>query len=196
MGHNAADRERYVDTLEREVQNIAHVVRQLYETLEWGDTSRLEASVPDVVRGALDSLTERYGELDVWQDIAPEARLVAVPEAVLRLVMYTVLRSALHASSRNGRVQVLGRREGHDVVITVDNRAPDITPTNGAIAGQASPPRGRVDNRADLALGVPFAREVLEVFDGVLDVEDGPELGGTAYTTRWPVSARPRRTLT
>ena len=39
MGHNTADRERYVDTMEREVQNIAHVVRQLYETLEWGDTS-------------------------------------------------------------------------------------------------------------------------------------------------------------
>jgi signal transduction histidine kinase len=196
MGHNTADRERYVDTLEREVQNIAHVVRQLYETLEWGDTSRLEASVPEVVRSALDSLTERYGELDVWQDIAPEARLVAVPEAVLRLVMYTVLRNALQASSRNGRVQVLGRREGDDIVITVNDRGPDITPTGGVVARRVAPPRGRVDNRADLALGVPFAREVLEVFDGALDVEDGTELGGTAYTTRWPVSARPRRTLT
>jgi signal transduction histidine kinase len=196
MGHNAADRERYVDTMEREVQNIAHVVRQLYETLEWGDTSRLEASVPEVVRGALDSLTERYGDLDVWQEIAPEARLVAVPEAVLRLVMYTVLRNALHASNRNGRVQILGRRDGDDVIITVDDRGPDITPAGGATVRRAAPARGRVDNRADLAFGVPFAREVLEVFDGVLEVEDATENGGTAFTTRWPVSARPRRTLT
>jgi K+-sensing histidine kinase KdpD len=149
-----------------------------------------------VVRGAIDSLTERYGELDVWQDIAPEARLVAVPEAVLRLVMYTVLRNALHASSRNGRVQIIGRREGDDIVITVDDRGPDITPAGGAATRRTAPARGRVDNRADLALGVPFAREVLEVFDGGLDVEDGTELSGSAYTTRWPVSARPRRTLT
>jgi signal transduction histidine kinase len=197
MGHNPADRERYVDTMEREVQNIAHVVRQLYETLEWGDTSRLEASVPEVVRGALDSLTERYGELEVWQEIAPEARLVAVPEAVLRLVMYTVLRNALNASSRGGRVQVIGRRVGDDVVITVNDQGPDITPARGAPTGGVAPVRARTENRADLAFGLPFAREVLEVFDGVLEVEeDAAERGATAFTTRWPVSARPRRTLT
>ena len=196
MGHNAADRERYVDTMEREVQNIAHVVRQLYETLEWGDTSRLEASVPEVVRGALDSLTERYGELEVWQEIAPEARLVAVPEAVLRLVMYTVLRNAFNASSRGGRVQVIGRREGDDVVITVNDQGPDITPARGASTRGVAPAQVHTDTRADLVLGLPFAREVLEVFDGVLEVEEAAEHGATAFTTRWPVSARPRRTLT
>jgi K+-sensing histidine kinase KdpD len=195
MGHNAADRERYVDTMDREVQNIAHVVRQLYETLEWGDTSRLEASVPEVVRGALESLTERYGELDVWQEIAPEARLVAVPEAVLRLVMYTVLRNAFGASSA-GRVQVIGRREGDDVVIMVNDQGPDIMPGGGPATRRVAPARGRVDSRSDLALGLPFAREVLEVFDGALEVHDGAENGGTAFTTRWPISARPRRTLT
>lgn len=196
MGHNPADRERYVDTMEREVQNIAHVVRQLYETLEWGDTSRLEASVPEVVRSALDSLTERYGEFDLWQDIDPDARLVAVPEAVLRLVMYTVLRNAFGASTTGGRVQVLGRRDGDDVVITVNDQGPDIMPGGGAATRRAAPARGKVDSRADLALGLPFAREVLEVFDGALEVEEGAENGGTAFTTRWPVSARPRRTLT
>ena len=194
MGHNAADRERYVDTMEREVQNIAHVVRQLYETLEWGDTSRLEASVPEVVRGALESLSERYGDLEVWQEIEPDARLVAVPEAVLRLVMYTVLRNALNSSTRVGRVQVVGRRDGEDVIIQVNDQGPDITPAGGGPARRGAPARNLLDNRADLALGLPFAREVLEVFDGVLEVEDGTD-HGTAYTTRWPVSARPRRTV-
>ena len=196
MGHNASDRERYVDTMEREVQNIAHVVRQLYETLEWGDTSRLEASVPDVVRGALDSLSERYGELEVWQEISPDARLVAVPEAVLRLVLYTVLRNALNASSRGGRVQVLCRREEDDVVIQVNDQGPDITPSGNGTARRTATGRSMVENRSDLAFGLPFAREVLEVFDGVLEVEDGTEQHGAAYTTRWPVSARPRRTVT
>jgi C4-dicarboxylate-specific signal transduction histidine kinase len=196
MGHNTADRERYVDTMEREVQNIAHVVRQLYETLEWGDTSRLEASVPEVVRGALDSLGEHYGEISVWQEIAPEARLVAVPEAVLRLVMYTVLRNALNAPQRGGRIQVLGRRDGDDVIILVNDRGPDIAPELQGAVRRGTQARTRVENRADLALGLPFAREVLEVFDGILEVEDGTENSGTAFTTRWPVSVRPGRTLT
>jgi C4-dicarboxylate-specific signal transduction histidine kinase len=110
--------------------------------------------------------------------------------------MYTVLRNAFGASTSGGRVQVLGRREGDDVVITVNDHGPDITPAGGAATRRAAPVRGRVDSRADLALGLPFAREVLEVFDGALEVEDGAENGGTAFTTRWPVSARPRRTLT
>jgi hypothetical protein len=93
-------------------------------------------------------------------------------------------------------VQVIGKREGDDVVITVNDQGPDITPGGGAMTRRAAPSaRGRVDNRADLALGLPFAREVLEVFDGALEVDDGAENGRTAFTTRWPVSARPRRTL-
>ena len=122
---------------------------------------------------------------------------MAVPEAVLRLVMYTVLRNALNGTARGGRVQVIGRREGDDVVILVNDHGPDIPPELHERCCGAS--RRRASRRriaADLALGLPFAREVLEVFDGILVVEEATENGGTTFTTRWPVSARPRRTLT
>ena len=82
------------------------------------------------------------------------------------------------------------------MVILINDQGPDITPDLSSGARRAVPSRPRAENRSDLALGLPFAREVLEVFDGILVVEDGTDHSGTAFTTRWPVSVRPRRTLT
>jgi hypothetical protein len=63
LGHNESDRDRYADTIDREVDNIAQVVRQLYETLEWGDVTRLDSSVPDVVQTALQTLAGQGNEV-------------------------------------------------------------------------------------------------------------------------------------
>jgi hypothetical protein len=189
-GHNTADRERYVDTMERE--GISRKQRQLYETLRRGDTSRLEASVPDVVRGALDSSVSgtavpsgrrSHRRPDWW---LCRRRCSGSPRT---------RSSGTRPTGRRG-VRLLYAAEGDDVVILVNDQGPDITPTVGAGARRATPGGQRVEHRSDLALGLPFAREVLEVFDGILVVEDGTDHGGTAFTTRWPVSVRSRRTLT
>jgi hypothetical protein len=47
-------------------------------------------------------------------------------------------------------------------------------------------PRAGKKQRSDLILGLPFAREVLEVFDGTLAIE-GPAGGGASFVTRWKV---------
>ena len=128
LGHNEADRERYADTIDREVENIAQVVRQLYETLEWGDVTRLDCSVPEVVQTALETLAGQRGEVTVEVQIEPEARRVAAPEAVVRLVVYTLLRNASNASPAGGTVLIAGRRLDGDINLDINDEGPGVPP--------------------------------------------------------------------
>ena len=186
LGHNEGDRQRYADTIDREVENIAQVVRQLYETLEWGDVSRLDASVPDVVQTALQTLSARYGEIAVDVRIASDARRVAAPEAVVRLVVYTLLRNALNASPQGGTVLITGRRFESDIVLNIDDQGPGVPVDLRDSILQKTVRHGK-KARSDLILGLPFAREVLEVFDGTLTIESTPA-GGASFVTKWPAA--------
>ena len=186
LGHNEADRARYADTIDREVENIAQVVRQLYETLEWGDVSRLDASVPDVVQTALQTLSGRYAAVAVDVRIAPDARRVAAPEAVVRLVVYTLLRNALNASPQGGTVLITGRRFESDIVLNIDDEGPGVPVELRDSLLRKTVKQGK-KARSDLILGLPFAREVLEVFDGTLTIESTPA-GGASFVTKWPAA--------
>ena len=187
LGHNEADRERYADTIDREVENIAQVVRQLYETLEWGDVTRLDCSVPDVVQTALETLAGHRGNVTVEVQIEPEARRVAAPEAVVRLVVYTLLRNALNASPPGGTVLIAGRRLDGDIILNISDEGPGVPPElRDALLGKVAAPRGGKKQRSDLILGLPFAREVLEVFDGTISIE-GPDGAGASFVTHWKV---------
>jgi signal transduction histidine kinase len=185
LGHNTADRARYADTIDREVENIAQVVRQLYETLEWGDVTRLDCSVPDVVQTALETLAGHPAEVTVDVRIEPDARRVAAPEAVVRLVVYTLLRNALNASPHGGTVLIAGERLDGQISLQVRDEGPGVPPDlRDALLGKVAAPRDGRKRRSDLILGLPFAREVLEVFDGTLSIE-GPPGGGASFVTRW-----------
>jgi len=187
LGHNEPDRVRYADTIDREVENIAQVVRQLYETLEWGDVTRLDCSVPEVVQTALETLASQRGEVTVDVQIEPGARRVAAPEAVVRLVVYTLLRNALNASPAGGTVLISGRRLDGAINLDISDEGPGVPPElRDALLGKVAAPRGGRKQRSDLILGLPFAREVLEVFDGTLSIE-APAGGGAAFVTRWKV---------
>ncbi len=186
LGHNESDRDRYADTIDREVDNIAQVVRQLYETLEWGDVTRLDSSVPDVVQTALQTLAGQGSEVAVEVRIDAEARRVAAPEAVVRLVVYTLLRNALNASPRGGNVLIMGRRSDADIILYINDDGPGVpVELRDALLGKRPAPRSNKKQRSDLILGLPFAREVLEVFDGTLTIE-GTASGGASFVTRWP----------
>lgn len=160
------------------------MVRQLYETLEWGDVSRLDASVPEVVQTALQTLSGRYAAVAVDVRIAPDARRVAAPEAVVRLVVYTLLRNALNASPQGGTVLITSRRFESDIVLNIDDQGPGVPVELRDSLLRKTVKQGK-KARSDLILGLPFAREVLEVFDGTLTIESTPA-GGASFVTKWP----------
>lgn len=188
LGHKEADRERYVDTIDREVDNIARVVRQLYETLQWGDVSRLDASLPEVIQAALNTLQGSRSDVAVDVHIEPEARRVAAPEAVVRLVVYTVLRNALNASPDGSTVAVRGRRVDQQVILRIEDEGVGI-PEGQREGLLRQPPAARhgARQRSDLIFGLPFARQVLEVFNGSIAIEATGK-GGAAFVTRWPLT--------
>jgi signal transduction histidine kinase len=190
LGHNASDRERFIEVMDREVGNIAHVVRQLYETLEWGDVSRLDASITDVVQTALEPLTAKHAGVHILVDIAPDARRVATPEAVVRLLIYTLLRNAFNFSPPGGTVRVIARREQSHIELRVEDDGAEVPiALREQLSRTGAELRPRDQERVEPILGLPFAREVLEVFGGSLTIESTGS-GGACFVTRWPISQR------
>ena len=142
--------------------------------------------MPEVVQTALETLSGTHAGVAVQVRIASDARRVAAPEAVVRLVVYTLLRNALNASPQGGTVLIMGRRSEGDIILDIDDDGPGVpAELRDSLLGKAGAPRRAKHQRSDLILGLPFAREVLEVFDGSLSIGSTPS-GGASFVTRWP----------
>ncbi len=189
LGHDAAARERYADVIDREVANIALVVRHLYETLHWVDGSTHVCSMPDAVGAALHTLRNSRDDVTVDVEIDPAARRVATPEAVARLVVYTILRNALNASPGGGVVRVRGHRDMGHLVLEVEDQGTGIPAAQReSLLHDAAGPATGTARRSDLIFGLPYAREVLETFGGSITIGDAACGAGAVFTTRWPLA--------
>jgi two-component system sensor histidine kinase TctE len=82
-------------------------------------------------------------------------------------------------------VLIAGERFDGHISLQVRDEGPGVPPDlRDALLGKVAAPRDGRKRRSDLILGLPFAREVLEVFDGTLSIE-GPAGGGASFVTRW-----------
>lgn len=183
IGDRPQDRERLARTIDVEVGNIARVIRHLYETLDWGDLTRLEANLAEVVEGVAQTLGTPPAGVRLVVNLDPDARVVPAPEAVVRLVVYTILRNAYNASPDGGTVTISSSREREDIVLHVDDDGPGIPREERE--SRLAPGSRRSGARNDLVFGLPFAREVVEAFGGSLDIGDAPGRGAR-LTVCWP----------
>lgn len=190
LGHREADRERYASIIDREVENVASVVRYLSDALE-SRGPQCNASLASVVHEAAHTLMPD-GPFDIHVSIPDDARDVAVPEAVLRLVVYSLLWSTLNAPHAGGTVHVASVRDATAVVLTVHTDGASSTPPTGAGASPRTGPgaQGRTSRQAIPCFDLPFVRDILPLFDGSLTVGSAAA-GGPRLITRWPASPQP-----
>ena len=190
LGHQEADRERYASIIDREVENVAGVVRHLSDALE-SRGSQCNANLADVVHDAAHALILPDGPFYIRVSIPDDARDVAVPEAILRLVVYSLVWSAMSASHPGGTVHVASLRDGPAVVLSVHTGGAALTSRAGRGAFPRAGPgaQGRTSRPAVPCFDLPFVRDILPLFEGSLTVGSAAA-GGQRLITRWPASPR------
>ena len=116
--------------------------------------------------------------------------------ARLRQVVSNLLGNAIQHGGESAPVELSGTAEGSDVVMTVRNGGPPISPDAlptifDPLVRGASPEAQKQRRPGSIGLGLYIAREVVAAHGGVIDVRSSAD-AGTAFTVRLPRRSRAR----
>ena len=194
VGLDAATRERYFETIERETLRLDRIVQDLV------DLARLENGV-----GAMDTRVfaiERVFEHVVARHEAEAARrgvalrvsigegadqIVADPDRIEQVVE-NLMANALRFTPSGGAIELSSRIEGGSVVLSVVDSGEGIAPQHLAHVFdrfyKADPSRIRDENGS--GLGLSISKAIVERHHGSIEVTSVP--GRTAFTITLPAS--------
>ena len=119
-----------VERIEREIDRIAHVVRQMYELYSPRAKQPRDVPVGKTIRDMLLMLEPLCRECEVQVEVGPipSELTVWVPEGSLQQVMYNLTVNAIQASPAGGKVEISAQCADEDYVeILVCDNGPGIS---------------------------------------------------------------------
>ena len=141
-----------------------------------------------VVAAATEGLQDRIKEarLTVAIDIAPEIGAFTADEKRVRQVIYNLLANAITFSPEDDTVEIHGRRDGGDVVLSVADHGRGISEDQIDVVFDrfvSDPTGGR---RRGAGLGLAIVKSFVELHGGSIDIASEPG-AGTTVTVRLPL---------
>ena len=118
----------YVGAIEREIERISRVTRQLYETYRPERDPIGVSSVQLVVTDAVAFLNQvnRANSVTIETDLVRVPSAVPVPAAMLRQIVYNLVQNAIDVSPPGGRVQVIATASTTALELIVRDQGPGI----------------------------------------------------------------------
>ncbi|MEW5420450.1 ATP-binding protein [Amorphus sp. 3PC139-8] len=146
-----------------------------------------EVDVASIVASATEGLQDRIKEarLTVRTGIAPEVGTFAADEKRVRQVVYNLLANAVTFSPDDSTIEITGRRDGDDVVLTVADQGRGIAPDQieAVFDRFVSDPSG--GRRRGAGLGLAIVKSFVELHGGSVEIHSEPG-AGTTVTVRFP----------
>jgi PAS domain S-box-containing protein len=123
--------------------------------------------------------------------LPPEPILLEADPVRLAQVFSNLLNNAAKYTEEGGRLALVARRHGGEVIVSVRDSgigiAPEMLPHIFAMFSQATP--GSVRSQAGLGIGLPLVKGLVEVHGGRIEARsDGPGRG-SEFVVRLPVAA-------
>lgn len=186
---------RFVGAIEREIARIAAVTRQLYETYRPDDETRGSA-VAAVITDAATVLEQgnRTSGVTIDIDTTASSAVVPIPSGLLRQAVYNLVKNAIEASPRGGRVSIRAWMEDGTFWLTVRDHGPGVPEDaqgrifNGLGSTAVRPTPGKI------GLGISLARRSMEAAGGSVTVHNAAD-GGAVFTIRIPCGPMPGDSL-
>jgi two-component system OmpR family sensor kinase len=186
------DRERILETMHRQSALMSSLVDKLMLLDRWEDERERTASEPiDVSRLVSDvvaPLAEAHPGRDVRVD-APKCELAAIDPMELSHAVTNIVDNALKYTS--GALEVAVKRDGKNVVVTVTDEGPGMTPAEVRHAFDRFF-RGSRRDVDGTGLGLAIARRAIERAGGTLTLRSDPA-AGSAFTIALPSAGSAER---
>ncbi len=178
---------RFVGAIEREIQRIAAVTRQLYETYrpdqEASTSSSLVLAIQDAV-SLLDPVNRQRG-VRITTDLQDAPALLPVPDALLRQTVYNLLQNAVEASPLGGTVAVHAWIEADECVITVHDEGVGVAPhLRNRIFDPFNSMRDAKCKTAGMGLGLALVRQSVQAVGGRITLRENSIDAGATFEVR------------
>jgi PAS domain S-box-containing protein len=164
-----------VGRIEREIDRIAHVVRQMYKLHSPRARTPTDVPVEETIRDVLLMLEPLRREHEVRVELAPVSAklIVKVPEGSLQQVLYNLTANAIQASPRNGAINIAAEPTDKDYIrISVRDQGPGIP---AEVRDRMFEPFFSADTGAGskegIGLGLSIVRSIVESVRGRIEVE-------------------------
>ncbi len=184
---------KYVGAIEREVERISQVTRQLYETYRPETEGSLNAPVQTVVGDAvafLEQLNRNTG-VSIAVELGGIAAVVRLSDSILRQCVYNLVQNAIEASPAGSTVLVSGAIENEEFVLRVRDRGPGVPiemrerifdPFVSTKASQLS--------TGGMGLGLSLVRRAVDAAGGSIAIFDAAG-GGAEFVVHIPLAENP-----
>lgn len=179
----------YVGAIEREIERIAGVTRQLYEVYR-PEAEAGSASLSTITGDAVALLQQvnraSNVEIDVSLDGVPP--VVPVSGALLRQIVYNLVQNAVDASPVGGVVDILGRIDRGDLVIAVDDQGQGVpVELRQRIFEPFFTTKNSEVRTSGMGLGLSMVARSVAAANGSITVDMSPS-GGARFEVRLPLS--------
>lgn len=181
----------FAEAIEREIQRIAAVTRQLYETYR-PDHSPPTSAVATVVGDCVALLgeTAKGRGITVTADLAEAPARVEVPEAALRQAVYNLVQNAIEASPRDGTVTIVVREEDGALRLVVRDEGPGIPrEQRERVFDEGFTTKAGSVSTSGLGIGLALVRHSVTSLGGTITVHDATVGSGAEFRVSLPLAA-------
>jgi PAS domain S-box-containing protein len=182
---------RFVGAIEREIQRIAMVTRQLYETYRPDQDSNQHSSVVLAVSDAVTFLGQvnRGRGVRIVTDVTRAPPSIPVPDALLRQTLYNLVQNAVEASPPNGVVTVTAALDGKDCVLVVSDQGLGVAANlRDRIWDPFFSTKDAKVKTSGMGLGLALVRQSVEAVGGAIFLRDTLD-GGATFEVRLPMTS-------
>ena len=179
----------YVGAIEREIERIASVTRNLYETYRPDDREG-GASLGTIANDAAALLGEvnRKANVEIEVSLDGVPSVVPLSGALLRQIVYNLVQNAIDASPSGGTVDLQARADGPDIVIEVRDQGAGVpAELRDRIFDPFFTTKVASVHASGLGLGLSMVKRSVAAAGGSIEVDDTPG-GGATFRVRLPIT--------
>ena len=179
----------YVGAIEREIDRIAAVTRQLYETYRPEQDAGGGTSVRSLVADAVSFLTQtnRHMHVRIETDFSNVPSVIKLPSAMMRQIFINLAQNAFEASPPGETVTIRAEMQDQQLTLSVRDRGNGVPQElRDRIFDPFFSTKDRGVRTGGMGLGLALVRRTVAAAGGSIAVADAPG-SGAIFTVTLPV---------
>jgi PAS domain S-box-containing protein len=169
---------KYSENIEKEIERIANIVRQMFDLYRPGETSVDEYNICNPVNDVISLLGSKCLDNNikiVFNQDSPFT--VRVPEGLIRQVLFNVIKNAIEASPQNGKIDCTLKKNDVNFIIAVKDQGNGISNEDREKIFEPFYSKKTGNKTEGMGLGLAISKEIVEAFNGELNFKTNKEKG-------------------
>jgi PAS domain S-box-containing protein len=186
----------FVGRIEKEIERIARIVRQMYELYRPDHQTPTHVKVADVVNDIATLLepNARQAGVKLDLDVSRARAAVFLHEDSLRQILFNTIQNAIEASPEDAHVRVFAAIDDHNLTLAVSDQGPGIPDdVRQKIFEPFFTTKTGVSTTGGLGLGLSICKGLVDALGGKLTF-DSIAGHGTTFTAVLPLNDTPKET--